>query len=111
MNLDAWAQAEGVRSGALSAVELVEESLRAVEEYDEQVNAFALLLREEALASAEEIDRTRPDLPLAGVPVSVKDHIWLAGVRATNGSLALADHVPAADAACVARLKAAGAVV
>jgi Asp-tRNA(Asn)/Glu-tRNA(Gln) amidotransferase A subunit family amidase len=109
--MDAWEMATGVRAGSVSSADLVEESFRAIEVHDEQVNAFTVLLREEALAQAHQIDRTRPDLPLAGVPVSVKDHIWLAGVPATNGSLALEQHVPDLDAACVARLKAAGAVV
>jgi Asp-tRNA(Asn)/Glu-tRNA(Gln) amidotransferase A subunit family amidase len=108
---DAWSQAAGVRSGELSAVALVEESLRVIDAYDEQVNAFTVVLREEAMEQAREVDRVRPDLPLAGVPVSVKDHVWLAGVPATNGSRALVDHVPALDAACVARLKDAGAIV
>ena len=108
---DACGLAEGVRSGELSAVDLVEESFRVIEAYDGPVNAFTVVLREQALAQAREIDRRRPDLPLAGVPVSVKDHVWLAGVRATNGSRALADHVPALDAACVTRLKDAGAIV
>ena len=40
-----------------------------------------------------------------GVPVSVKDHIWLAGVRATNGSRALRDFVPDRGRRCVARLQ------
>jgi Asp-tRNA(Asn)/Glu-tRNA(Gln) amidotransferase A subunit family amidase len=111
MSFDAWSQAAGVRSGEVSAVDLVEESLRAIETYDEQVNAFTVVLREQAMEQAREVDLTRPDLPLAGVPVSVKDHVWLAGVPATNGSRALVDHVPALDAACVARLKGAGAIV
>jgi Asp-tRNA(Asn)/Glu-tRNA(Gln) amidotransferase A subunit family amidase len=49
--------------------------------------------------------------PLHGVPVSVKDHIWLAGQPATNGSAALRDFVPDVDAVPVARLRAAGAIV
>ncbi len=108
---DAWAMAAGVRTGEISAVELAQESLRAIEAYDEQVNAFTVVLGEQALAQASAVDRERPDLPLAGVPVSIKDHIWLAGVPATNGSRAFEHHVPEVDAACVARLKAAGAVV
>ena len=49
--------------------------------------------------------------PLLGVPVSVKDHIWMAGAPATNGSRALEHFVPDVDAVPVTRLKAAGAVV
>lgn len=109
---DAWEMAAAVRSGTVSAVELVEESLERIGTCDGQVNAFTHLLAEQALSDARDADRhRRKDLPLLGVPVSVKDHVWLAGVPATNGSAALADFVPAVDAACVARLKAAGAVV
>jgi Asp-tRNA(Asn)/Glu-tRNA(Gln) amidotransferase A subunit family amidase len=110
--LDAWAMAEAVREGGISAVDLVEESLRRIREYDGAVNAFTHLLEEQAREQARRADARRAaDLPLNGVPVSVKDHIWLAGVPATNGSKALEHFVPDVDAACVARLKAAGAIV
>ena len=48
--------------------------------------------------------------PLAGVPLAVKDSFWTAGVRTTNGSKALRDFVPDADAEAVARLRQAGCV-
>jgi Asp-tRNA(Asn)/Glu-tRNA(Gln) amidotransferase A subunit family amidase len=108
---DAWATAAAVRAGETSSVELVEEALRRIAAVEPEVNAFTEVLAEQALASAREVDRHRADLPLLGVPVSVKDHVWLAGARATNGSVALADFVPEVDAAPVQRLKAAGAVV
>src|SRR5204862_2846307 len=67
---------------------------------------------DQARATARELAARRGEgLPLHGVPVSIKDHIWLAGAPATNGSRALADFVPDVDAVPVARLKAAGAVV
>jgi Asp-tRNA(Asn)/Glu-tRNA(Gln) amidotransferase A subunit family amidase len=108
---DAWAMAAAVRSGETSSVELVEESLRRIEANDGEVNAFTVVLADQATADAREADRRRDDRPLLGVPVSVKDHIWLAGSPATNGSVALADFVPDVDAVPVQRLKAAGAVV
>ncbi|MGH3499131.1 MAG: amidase [Nocardioidaceae bacterium] len=115
MPTDAWAAAKAVRDGEVSSVELVTESLRRIERYDGRVNAFTVVLADEALAAAREADRRRAAggtlPPLLGVPVSVKDHIWLAGAPATNGSVALRDFVPTADAVPVARLKAAGAVV
>ena len=49
--------------------------------------------------------------PLAGVPFTVKDTLATAGLRATGGSLLLADNVPNRDADVVARLRAAGAVL
>jgi Asp-tRNA(Asn)/Glu-tRNA(Gln) amidotransferase A subunit family amidase len=114
---DAWAAAEAVRSGEVSSEELVTASLRAIEQYDGQVNAFTVVLAEEALDRARQADARRTSMPadalppLLGVPISVKDHIWLAGQPATNGSAALRDFVPDVDAVPVARLRAAGAVV
>ena len=49
--------------------------------------------------------------PLEGVPISVKDNIFVAGMPATWGSRALADFVPSQDELPVARLRAAGAVI
>jgi Asp-tRNA(Asn)/Glu-tRNA(Gln) amidotransferase A subunit family amidase len=110
--LDATAAAQAVRSGEVTSEQLVTEALERIEQRDGGVNAFTVVLREEALAAARALDRADVSaLPLAGVPVSVKDHIWMAGQPATNGSLALRDFVPAEDAVPVARLRAAGAVV
>jgi Asp-tRNA(Asn)/Glu-tRNA(Gln) amidotransferase A subunit family amidase len=110
--MDAWAMAEAVRAGEVSSLELVEQSLQLIEQRDKEVNAFTVVLADQARATARELDARRGEgLPLHGVPVSIKDHIWLAGAPATNGSRALADFVPDVDAVPVARLKAAGAVV
>ncbi len=111
--LDATAMAAAVRGGATSAEELVVAALARIDAWDGAVNAFTVVLRDEAIARAREIDATdRSELgPLAGVPVSVKDHLWMAGQPATNGSLALKDFVPDVDAVPVARLREAGAVV
>ena len=49
--------------------------------------------------------------PLHGLPITIKDAIETEGIRSTGGAVELADHVPAADAPAVARLKAAGAIV
>ena len=112
---DGWSMAAAVRSGETTSVTLVEEALRTIDTYDGEVNAFTVVLADRALDAARDADRRAADgaehLPLLGVPVSVKDHIWLAGAPATNGSRALADHVPTVDAVPVARLLAAGAVV
>jgi Asp-tRNA(Asn)/Glu-tRNA(Gln) amidotransferase A subunit family amidase len=74
-------------------------------------NAFTLLTADVALAQAAEVDAGTRSGPLAGVPISVKDHVWLAGLPATNGSRALADFVPSESAVCVDRLIDAGAIV
>ncbi len=112
MTPDAVGAAAAVRAGEVGAVELVTAALDRIAEHDPTINAFTVVLGEQALAAARDLDAAGPsDLPLAGVPVSVKDHIWLAGVPATNGSVALRGFVPDVDAVPVARLKAAGAIV
>jgi Asp-tRNA(Asn)/Glu-tRNA(Gln) amidotransferase A subunit family amidase len=105
--------AEAVRSGETTAEELTTAALDRIDAWDGDVHAFTVVLREEALARAREIDAGGSASlgPLGGVPVSVKDHIWMAGQAATNGSVALRDFVPDVDAVPVARLRAAGAVV
>ncbi len=113
--LDAHATAAAVRRGELSPVQLVEDCLSLIEERDREINAFTVVLGEQARATARALERRlgagEPGGPLAGVPVAVKDHIWLAGELATNGSRALADFRPAEDAVPVARLKACDAII
>jgi mandelamide amidase len=75
------------------------------------LNAFITLDREQVLADARAADRAPRRGPLHGLPVAIKDVIDTAGIRTTYATAALRDHVPAADAAIVARLRAAGAIV
>jgi Asp-tRNA(Asn)/Glu-tRNA(Gln) amidotransferase A subunit family amidase len=112
--LDACAAAAAIRSRELSSLELVEDCLSRIDELDGEINSFTVVLADEARAAAREIDRRiaggDPVGPLAGIPVAIKDHIWLEGELATNGSRALADFRPSEDAIPVARLKANGAI-
>ncbi|HZR91798.1 MAG TPA: amidase [Gaiellaceae bacterium] len=99
--------ARSVRAGALSPREAVAACLERIERLDGELNAFLSVRADAALAEAE----TAPAGPLRGVPVAVKDVIDVAGERTTAASRILAEHVAAADAECVRRLRAAGAVV
>jgi Asp-tRNA(Asn)/Glu-tRNA(Gln) amidotransferase A subunit family amidase len=112
---DAWQTAEDIRSGRVTSLEVVTRSLARIHELEPSLNAFTVVLDESALASARQCDdavRRGDPLPaLHGVPVSVKDHIWMTDTPATNGSLVLRDFVPPEDAVPVARLRAAGAVI
>ena len=67
--------------------------------------------RVEAEAAAEAWARGEPTGALCGVPIAVKDLIDTAGVVTEYGSRVFAGHVPDADAECVARVRAAGAIV
>src|SRR6476619_2931744 len=67
---------------------------------------------QQAAAAADDALARGDDVgPLHGLPITIKDAIETEGIRSTGGAVELADHVPAADAPAVARLKGAGAIV
>ncbi len=116
LRTDAWQTAAEIRTGERSAVDVVTESLELIASADVELNAFTVVLADSALATAEAADalvaKGSGSLPpLLGVPVSVKDHIWMEGQPSTNGSLALKDFIAPEDCVAVARLRAAGAVI
>ncbi|MGW5673582.1 amidase [Streptomyces sp. NPDC003860] len=112
--LSAGAQAEAVRRGEVSAVDLVDSHLGRIAEVNPRTNAVTQLLAERAREAAAAIDRRRAageELgPLAGVPFTVKESTPVKGVATTFGVPRFRDLVAAADAPPVARLRAAGAV-
>jgi aspartyl-tRNA(Asn)/glutamyl-tRNA(Gln) amidotransferase subunit A len=103
-------QAAAVRTGTASPVELVETALQAMEGA-EVLNAFTVVLAEEARAAAKALEGTDPVGPLHGVPVAVKDLFDLSGAPTTGCCAAYAGRLAAADSAVVEALRAAGAVV
>ena len=98
-----------------TAVDELKRCLGNIERFDQQVNAFISVLSDTALAEAQHADEEFAGGGgkglLAGVPVSVKDCVDVAGVRCTNGSLFFKDYVPERDALIVQRLRRAGAVI
>ncbi len=105
--------AERVRGGSVSAVEVMASHLDRVHELNPRLNAITRL-NPAAMAEAADVDRAvagGASLPLAGVPVTIKDNIDVAGQTTPNGVPALDVVVAAADAPSVASLRAAGAVI
>jgi len=103
-----------IHRGELTATELTELSLARIADLDGELGAFTVVLDDRAREAARRVDEriaAGEHLPLAGLTLAVKDHIWLAGAPATNGSMALADFVPSESAVAVERLEAAGAIV
>ena len=98
----------------LSSRELVAATLARIHEFGPALNAVVTVDAEAALAAADASDRRRaegtPRL-LEGLPVTIKDAFDVAGMRSTAGSTAYAHRVPERDAAAVARLRQAGAVI
>ena len=104
-----------IRSGELSAAELLAAVLARIEAVNPSVNAIVTLAAEQAAAAAADLDAraARGEFagPLHGLPIAVKDLAETAGIRTTFGSPIFASYVPSFDAPHVALLKQAGAVV
>jgi amidase len=105
--------AQRVRAGELDPVRLTERALCGIETADRVVGAFRKVRAAEAMAEARAVAE-RPDLgelPLAGVPVAVKDVLEITGDYAGWGSASTPAQPSTVDNLLVARLRAAGAVI
>ena len=113
--LGASAAVRAFAARTLSPVELVTALLARTAALDPSVHAYIRLDAEAALAAARaaeaEIAAGHIRGPLHGVPVGIKDIIDVAGLPTTCHSRLRLDHVAQADAAVVARLRQAGAIV
>lgn len=107
--------AAAIEAGRLSPVDLTKATLDRIEETDDRLNSYVLVMRESALAEAEAAAaraRAQSRLgPLDGIPMGIKDIYDTAGAVTTNGTGAHRFRVPIADCTPVARLRAAGAVI
>ncbi len=102
-----------VRSGAAKVDEVVADSLRRIHAGDARLGAFQLVRDAAAMAEAADL-AARTDLaklPLAGVPVAIKDNVAVAGEPMRDGSAATSDRPQTVDHEVVRRLRAAGAIV
>jgi amidase len=99
-----------VRSGEVSATELVQTSLERIEELNPSLNAFVDVDAEGALATAEKIG-AGDERPFAGVPVAIKNNRPVRGMRLTYGCSLMADYVSDYDHNVTRRLREAGFVI
>lgn len=113
--LSATEAARLIRDGALSSEELMQAYLARIREVDAQVQAWAFLDPDYALAQARAADELRlsgqPIGPLHGVPVGIKDIFDTADMPTENGSVLHAGRTPSRDASVVTKLRAAGAII
>lgn len=105
----------GLSGKEFSATELAQAYLRNIKEKDGDIHAFLSVSEELALSQAASIDRAiskREPLPeLAGVPMSVKDAIFVKGLPCTAGSRMLENYIAPYDATVIQKVKEAGAVI
>lgn len=103
-----------MRSGRVSAHELVAQHLLRLARYEDRINA-AIAVNPRALEEADRLDRERRAGkvrgPLHGIPIALKDNIHTTDLPTTGGALAFAGLIPPYEATLVANLRAAGAIV
>jgi len=106
--------AAGVRAGDVSAVEVLDAHLAAIEARESEIHAFNEVLADQARTRAGEIDQAVANGeqvgPLAGVPIALKDNMCTRGVATTCSSRILEGWKPPYDGTVVTRLHDAGAV-
>ncbi len=104
-----------IRARALSPVEVVDAVLDRIATLEPRINAFATLLaepaRDAARAAEAALSRGEATGRLHGIPVTLKDLTWTAGVTTGYGSHLRDGFVPEEDAPMVVRLKAHGAII
>jgi amidase len=105
--------AQAVRDGKATAAEVMAGHLDHIARHDADIGAFVHVRTTRARDEAAALDlrADKDGLPLAGVPVSIKDTIPVSGEPMRVGSAAIPAHPRPADHPLVARLRAAGAVV
>jgi len=104
-----------ISSGGLSPIDFLEALLRRIDRFEPKIDAWVTIDREGAMEAAERLESEAEDGlirgPLHGIPVGVKDIFYTKGLRTTMGSPIYRGFVPSHDAAAVAKLREAGAII
>jgi amidase len=113
--MSATRMAAMIRDRKISAVELVQFHIDRIEAVNTKINAVVFKCYERALQEARRCDEAtaagKSFGPLHGVPCTMKDSHDTQGVVSTGGTLGRKNFIPARDATCVQRCRAAGAIL
>lgn len=103
---------EGLRNKKFKAVELIRLCLDNIKKYNQQYNVFLSVVDEkELIEKAIEIDETDYSLPLAGIPIAIKDMYSTTDLRTTAASKVLENYLPKYESTVTRKLKEAGAII
>ncbi|MDQ5843225.1 MAG: amidase, partial [Thermoproteota archaeon] len=104
-----------IASREVSCIEIIDATIERIEKLNPKLDAFITVLDESARREAKHADSLIKQGkylgPLHGIPISLKDLIYIKGVRSTSGSKILADFVPDYDSTITRRLRKAGAII
>ena len=115
LDMSAVELATAIKKGEATAVEAMEAVLTQIEKYEKEYHCFLYVDKEKAMEKArqmqEKIQKEKLDLPLAGVPVAIKDNICTKDMKTTCASKILEAFIPTFSATAVENLEKAGAVI
>jgi len=101
---------QDLREKKVSSVQLVEKFLEKIKKSDN--NSFLEICKQSAIKKAKQFDQDKNfSLPLAGIPISIKDVICTEGIKTTAGSKMLENFIPPFSATVVEKLEDAGAII
>jgi aspartyl-tRNA(Asn)/glutamyl-tRNA(Gln) amidotransferase subunit A len=104
-----------IASREISCLELVDATIERIEKLNPKLNAFITVLDQSARRQAKHADSLIKQGkylgPLHGIPISLKDLIYIKGVRSSSGSKILADFIPDYDSTVTRKLRKAGAII
>jgi aspartyl-tRNA(Asn)/glutamyl-tRNA(Gln) amidotransferase subunit A len=104
-----------IASREVSCIEIIDATIERIEKLNPKLDAFITVLDESARREAKHADSLIKQGkylgPLHGIPISLKDLIYIKGVKSTSGSRILADFVPDYDSTITRRLRKAGAII
>ena len=104
-----------IASREISCLEVVDATIEKIQKVNPKLNAFITILDDSARREAKHADSLIKQGkylgPLHGIPISLKDLIYVKGVKSTSGSKILADFVPDYDSTVTRKLRKAGAII
>jgi len=108
-NLTIKSLADGFKAKEFSALEVAQEFFKEIDVHDKEIGAYLSLTKDEAFLEAGRADAVRAEggevLPLAGVPLAIKDNMLVKGYPATAASHMLEHYTAAYDATVITKLK------
>ncbi|HET9270526.1 MAG TPA: amidase, partial [Vicinamibacterales bacterium] len=105
---------DDVTARRVSAVEVCRDALKQIEASNAALNSFLLVDAADAETRAQKVDArlaAGEAMPLAGVPIAIKDNLCVRGMKTTAASKILESYAPPYDATVIEKLEAAGAVI
>lgn len=108
---DATTAGRMIADGRFTAADYLRACLKRIDERETDVGAWTYIARDEALAQAAKPPSSRERAALRGIPVAIKDIIDTHDMPTEHGSRIYQGNIPASDAACVAMLRRAGAII